>query len=74
MSAENVTQKLCDTLQDVHHQGQQVSCTTFDYIFPIKANILSNIYFIKLLSYGFLVFNLAQKVLKVFLDPCLFLI
>lgn len=62
MSAENVTQKLCDTLQDVHDQGQQVFCTPFDCIFPIKAHILSNVYFIKLLRYGFLAFNLAQKV------------
>lgn len=42
--------KLCETLQEVTDQGQQISRAAFDYTAPIKANILSNIYFIKLLG------------------------
>lgn len=50
MSAQNVKNKLCETLQEVHDQGQLISCADFDYTAPIKANIVSNIYFIKLLG------------------------
>lgn len=44
----------------MHVQGHQLSCTAFDYIFSVKANISSNIYFIDSLG-RLLVFNLAQK-------------